>query len=318
MPPDVVALVAAGRGAQDLERQDPARGHARAVPAGRAGRAPRTSRRAVAAAARRRRRRRRADAVAGAPRRATRVVPGRWPWPAPRCWPGWRAGLLAPAAPPCCARRALRRARCCSRLAGSRALGRGRGHGCAGRGPLVLASNHASYVDVPALLAAAAAGLRCSWPRRRSSAGRWSARSCARPGTCPWTASTRSRAWPTRRRSPRALEAGRVGALLPRGHVHRPRPACGRSAWARSRPRPSTGVPVVPARPARARGACCATALAAAARAASASGSATPMRAEGEGWRAVVALRDRVAEADRARTAASRASTWWRRGRARP
>ena len=306
---------AAGRGAQDLEREDPPRRHARALPGeARSGAArgsgPGTPRALVPGAAVARGR----GAGCGACRASSTP-------------PTWRRSLAAgPAASVvggwCSWRRAgARRVR--SRPARrAPAAAPGAAAGCpsegvehlAGPGPLVLASNHASYVDVPVLMALAARGLRRSWPRRRSS--RWPlVRALRAQGRPPDRGPLRRarRAWPTRARSRARWSAGRTVLFFPEGTFTAaaglrpfrlgafkaaaetgrrgaPRAAGGRASVLRAgEPGPGPGrMRLWIGAPIRRRG----------------------RRLAGRGRRCATAW-----PTPSPRTAASRASTWWRRAR---
>ena len=292
MPPDVVELVASGRGAQDLQRQDPARRPRASCTGGRA-RAPRADRHATRARAAVAWRRGPRPSRARARRAARASTLGTWRrssagpvrglvagW---RCsWPGRAAAIRCGGRSPRACSRGWPASAC--RIEGLEQL--------LGPGPLVIASNHASYVDVPVLMAALP---RTSCFVAKKEVLALAARRAVRAqGRAPdrWTASTCSRAWRTPAGSARRSRAATRCCSSPRARSRR-RPGCGRSAWARSRPR-RRRAPVVPIAIAGTRR-CCARARRHGP-APSRIWIGAPVRAEGEGWRAVVSLRDRVAE----------------------
>ena len=309
---------AAGRGAEDLERQDPARGHARAVsPRARwAGRRARSRWRRARAWSRRRRGPRSARAAAAALRVALRRVPGAWSLR--------RALRRASGRWPCSLPGPPRGSAAVARF-GARLLAAPGRHPPARRGPGPAARRRARSCSPSTTPPTSTCP--CCWPRCRAdfavrgqeggaAPGRWSGRSCARPGTCTVDRFDAQQSVADTARVARRSRAGDVRALLPRGHVHRGRPACGRSGWARSRPRSSAGVPVVPVALARHAARACATACGGRGRAASQSGSASrcaPRARAGAPWsRCATAWPSRSR-----RTAASRGSTWSPAGPAR-
>ena len=295
VPPDVVALVPPGAVPKTSSRQDPAGRHARPLPGGPAGpRAPHLA-------------------------RATPRTAGRWPRPphavrpcspardAPlyTAWlalalpvvavPLWLLAAMCPRAPlrlrlrP--ADRApllfLRRAAASSPSSGLEHLRR--------PGALVLCSNHSSYVDTPVLMAALphdflfvakkeVLGYPVIGTYVRRAGHLTVDRFDFQQGVADAAARAASR-WAGARRC----------CSSPKARSRRP-PACGRSAWAPSRPRWRRARPSCPWR-SRARARSCVATGSCPPRAAFASGSARPLLPKGEGWHAVVALRDRVAEA---------------------
>ena len=136
----------------------------------------------------------------------------------------------------------------------------------------------------------------CSWPRRRCSAGRSWAGSCAAPATSPSSAATPRRAWRRRRAWARRSPRGERVLLFPEGDVHRRRRACARSGWAPSRPRRSAACRWCRSRCA-ARARCCATAASFPRPGRFSLWVGAPIAPGGDGWRRCRALRDRVADA---------------------
>ena len=298
VPPDEVALVPPGAVPEDLERQDPPRGRRASCTARARSAAPRRTPAAARACALARGAARRRPRLRARAARALRGLPGAvalvlvaalsgWPWPSlPRARGGLRRSRRFGA------RLLLRARRLPARPSRARAPAR--------RGPVrARRPTTPSYVDVPALVALlpldflfVAKKEVLSWPlvrplvRKRRPPDRGPLRRAAERGRrragrrAPSRRATRVLFFPegtfTARGGPAAVPAGR---LQDRGGGRRAGGAP-RAAAARARVLRDGGV----AAPARAR---------------SGSGSARRCAAEGDGWRAVVALRDRVADADR-------------------
>ena len=168
----------------------------------------------------------------------------------------------------------------------------------AGAAALLLASNHASYVDVPALLAAPARATSCSWPRGGAAAGPLVGH--LRPAGRPphrRPLRRRGRAWPTPSSWPGRSSAGESVLLFPEGTFTAaagPAPVPPGRLQGRGGDRRARRAPGPPrARARRAARRPCVPRPGRDPR----SGSATPIAPEGTDWRAVVALRDRVADA---------------------
>ena len=298
VPPDVVALVPPGAVPKTSSGKIRRAATRELYVAGALGRAPRTpaalTARAwcCAAAARRRA----AAAARASPRALYAAYLGAASLAACRARCGRRRSLV----PGRRAGRSRSRPRRRARAAAARRLPRCRvegGEHLRGAGPVVLASNHASYVDVPPLLALAARATSSSWPRRRS--WRWPL-----VGTFVRKAGhltvDRFDVQPERGRRGQGraapCEAGASVLFFPEGTF---------TAAAGLRPfrlgafkaAAETGVPVVPLALRGTRSVLRAGRSGCRARAASTSGSARRSAPEGDGWRAVVALRDRVADA---------------------